>query len=241
MRLKPTCNILIINYLHLNNIVFMELNIQISIVIGTKDTFMNFIINAFKAEESRDRILGVLLTELSKISNYKKFNNDVIEGIILNKKIKTLAIEHPRMHTSMNRLRMKNKKNNFAIIEVFFDHFLAKNWESFSNEPYDVFAAKIHNALIKNLTSLPNSTIAKFPEILSKSWLDNYKTIDGVHTIIRKLTHTSRLGVNSEESIFDLMENYSSFQNDFMFFMKDMEKETPLNFEVTDLQQKIYA
>ncbi|MBO9700422.1 MAG: acyl carrier protein phosphodiesterase [Sporocytophaga sp.] len=202
---------------------------------------MNFIINAFKAEESRDRILGVLLTELSKISNYKKFNNDVIEGIILNKKIKTLAIEHPRMHTSMNRLRMKNKKNNFAIIEVFFDHFLAKNWESFSNEPYDIFAAKIHNVLIKNLATLPNSTIAKFPEILSKSWLDNYKTIEGVHTIIRKLTHTSRVGVNSEESIFDLMENYSSFQNDFMFFMKDMEKETPINFEITDLQQKIYA
>jgi acyl carrier protein phosphodiesterase len=218
----------------------MKLNIQFRIVIGKK-TSMNFIINAFKAEESRDRILGVLLTELSKISNYKKFNNEVVEGIILNKKIKTFSIEHPRMHTSMNRLRMKNKKNNFPIIEVFFDHFLVKNWETFSNESYDSFAARIHNVLIKNLTVLPNSTISKFPEILSKSWLDHYKTIEGVHTIIRKLTHASRVGVNSEESIFDLMENYSTFQNDFMYFMKDIEKETPVNFEITKLQQKIYA
>jgi len=202
---------------------------------------MNFILNALKAEDSRDRMLGVLLSELSKISNYKKFNNEVVEGIILNKSIKTFSLDHPRMLTSMNRLRMKNKKSNFAIIEVFFDHFLVKNWDKFSSESYDSYAAKIHHVLIKNLTILPNSTISKFPEILSKSWLDNYQTIEGVHTIIRKLIQASKVGVNSEESIFDLIENYNSFQNDFMYFMHALEKELPKSYEITEIQQKIYA
>jgi acyl carrier protein phosphodiesterase len=109
-----------------------------------------------------------------------------------------------------------------VVIDVFYDHFLAKNWARYSEESLEVFVARFYSLLNDYYDILPKPTQRLMPYMLKDNWLLNYAHIEGIDSVLKGLyRRTGRLS-NMDEAVHDLREHYDLFESEFHLFFKDL-------------------
>ena len=81
-----------------------------------------------------------------KGNDYKNFPKEIQTGILLHRHIDTYTDSHPIVRLSTKRLHEKYGHYSGVIVDILYDHFLAKNWENYSDiDPLTFFVISILN------------------------------------------------------------------------------------------------
>ena len=91
---------------------------------------MNFLSHLYLAGDSEELIIGNFIADAVKGSAFNQFSPGIQKGIVLHRKIDTFTDSHPVVELSKQRLRERYKKYASVIIDIYYDHYLAKNWNS---------------------------------------------------------------------------------------------------------------
>ena len=78
-------------------------------------------------------------------NNYLNFSEDIKKGILLHRYIDTFTDAHPIYRQSKRRLHEKYGHYSGVIMDIVYDHFLAKNWASYSDSKQEDFASDLMN------------------------------------------------------------------------------------------------
>ena len=91
---------------------------------------MNFLAHIYLSGDDPNIQLGNFIGDFVKGRNLvEQFGHEIAKGIELHRAIDEFTDKHPIVKLSKVRLREKYRHYAPVIVDIFYDHYLAKNWE----------------------------------------------------------------------------------------------------------------
>lgn len=176
---------------------------------------MNHLVNLYLSRTLGEKMLGCMIGEIVRTSNTNKYSQEIIDGIELNKKISAFVKAHPIYEKSKSKLNSKYSKHAGRIIDIFYDHFLATNWSTYSNETLEEFAKDAYQFIEARHAILPYKLRKLISVMICDNWLVNFSSVNGTHMYMREITRRDTFQTNLEYSLEDLINQYHAFKADF--------------------------
>lgn len=147
---------------------------------------------------------------------------DVQKGIILHRHIDTYTDNHPIFRQTTKRLHPGYHHYAGVIADIFYDHFLAKNWSSYHPLPLTQYTQAFYKLLQNNYNILTAKTKGMLPYMLREDWLANYAGIEGIATTLRNMDKRTRNDSRMAEAVNELKMYYADFEAEFTHFFNDV-------------------
>ena len=183
---------------------------------------MNFLAHIYLSGNNDFIKIGNLMADGIRGKDYEYFPPDVQKGIILHRAIDTFTDAHSVFRISKHRLHEKYGHYSGVIIDVFYDHFLAKNWSNYSDEKLSDFVNRFYKSLDDNFEMLNLKTQNMLPYMKKGNWLFNYQFIEEIERVLfqmdNRTKHKSQMGL----SVKELREYYTEFEQEFTLFFKEL-------------------
>ena len=153
---------------------------------------MNFLAHLHLAEDTPDSRLGNLLGDFVKGQPWDcRFTDPVWVGIMEHRYVDAFTDNHPMWQQSRGVLPANLRRFAGIIIDIFYDYFLSKSWERFSDETLDLAVGGIHKDLRTALHQAPGEAHEVISAMISEEWLLKYRTISGISETINRVSHRS--------------------------------------------------
>ena len=184
---------------------------------------MNFLSHLFLSGDSDGIKIGNFIADSVKGSNYKSFNEEIQKGILMHRKIDAFTDSHPIVEFSKVRLRPHYKKYASVIVDIYYDHFLAKNWTTYSNESLENFTQNVYALVNSNSELLPEKSKQFAYYMIQNNILFHYNSLAGIEKVLYGMSRRAKYVSNMEYSIQDLRMHFDLFENEFNLFFPELQ------------------
>lgn len=169
---------------------------------------MNFLAHFYLSGDYEALSLGNYLGDFATSKDKQKLPDEVIKGIHLHYAIDTFTDAHPVFKLSVSRLRNKFKKYAPVVADIYYDHFLAKNWEFHHAESLQGFAENRYALLDKHAQVL-NQRALRFKEYMQeRNMLFNYQHLEALEQVFYGMSRRARFESGMEKAVSFLSDNY---------------------------------
>lgn len=183
---------------------------------------MNFLAHIYLSGNDEQIIIGNFIADGIKGKRYLKYPPKIAKGIILHRAIDTFTDSHPTVRQSTAKLHKNHGHYSGVIVDVLYDHFLAKNWSKYHPQPLADFVQDFYTLLQENFTTLPARIQRMTPYMIADNWLLSYATIEGIDKILAQMNvRTKRVG-QMDTAVDKLQEHYSEFEAEFTSFFEEL-------------------
>jgi acyl carrier protein phosphodiesterase len=184
---------------------------------------MNFLAHIYLSFGDDEITIGNFIADSIRGNKYKHLPDRIQKGILLHREIDTYTDSHPIAKTSSKRLHNNYSHYSRVIVDIFYDHFLAKNWKQYSDIPLELFVGNFYDLLKDNITILPDNTKRMIPYMISDNWLLNYAKMDGIGRVLSGMNRRTNNRSKMNYAILDLEKDYDAFELEFTSFFKELE------------------
>lgn len=186
---------------------------------------MNFLAHLYLSGDNHKIMLGNFIGDFVKGRNaLEQFDPEIIRGIELHRAIDEFTDSHPIVTVSKNRLRPKYRHYSGVIVDVFYDHFLARNWDTYHPELLPDFADKAYDVIQSHDPILPKEVKFMLPYMIKGNWLVNYAKTEGIHRALSGMARRTPYESKMEQSVEDLKKNYAEFSQEFATFFPTLKQ-----------------
>ena len=185
---------------------------------------MNFLAHIYLSGKDEDLIIGNFIADSIKGKKYLNYPKGVQKGILLHRAIDSYTDTHPVVRRSTSRLFKNYSHYSAVIVDIFYDHFLASNWNHYSDIPLENFTAEFYLLLKKNFSVLPDTVQNFYPYMVEENWLLSYASIDGIKRILYQMNRRTGGKSKMDQSVNELEEFYTEFEADFTAFFPDLQE-----------------
>lgn len=196
---------------------------------------MNYLAHIYLSGDNNLITIGNFIADGIKGKDYKKYTRDIQIGILLHRQIDTFTDAHKTVRQSTKRLHKKYGHYSGIIVDILYDHFLAKNWKAYSQVPLNKYVDLFYDSLEEHYDILPSRIKKMLPFMISGNWLLSYASIEGIAKVLdgmnRRTKHKSGMNMAVEE----LETFYTEFESEFTSFFDELIYFA--NEQLTDLKQ----
>ncbi|RCW92398.1 acyl carrier protein phosphodiesterase [Winogradskyella arenosi] len=183
---------------------------------------MNFLAHIYLSGNRKYLAIGNFVADGVRGKTYQSYPEKIQAGILLHRQIDTYTDAHPIFRQCTKRLHKGYGHYSGVIIDIFFDHFLAKNWASYSSIPLELYVANFYNDLMENITILPPRFQTLTPIMIKDNWLLSYASIDGIQKVLNGMNKRTKGQSKMNEATKELQLFYDEFEQDFTLFFEDL-------------------
>nr|WP_315207553.1 acyl carrier protein phosphodiesterase [uncultured Flavobacterium sp.] len=183
---------------------------------------MNFLAHIYLSGDNDLIKIGNFMADGIRGKHFESYPLEIQKGIILHRSIDTFTDAHPIFRQSTKKLHEKYHHYAGVIVDVFYDHFLAKNWNKYSDEKLEEFVARFYQSLQDNHSILSERTKGMMPYMIEHNWLVSYQTIEGIHRILTQMDQRTKNESKMRFATNELSEFYSEFENEFTNFFQEL-------------------
>lgn len=169
-------------------------------------------------------MVGNFMADSVKGSAAKKYSKGIQEGIHIHRAIDTFTDSHPVVAKSKERLRKHFGKYAPVVADVFYDHFLARDWEHFSPVPLRQYTKEIYAYLKKYYDIFPVRTQGFYDYMVRYDVLYGYSRIEGIDRVMKGMASRAQFDSGMEHSAEELVRHYEEYQNEFTEFFPEMQQ-----------------
>lgn len=184
---------------------------------------MNYLAHILLAQQSEDAMVGALLGDFCKPNDAGGYGIEIAREIFIHRKVDAFTDSHPIILQAKSLFRQKTRRYAGISLDVYYDHILAKHWESYCAIPLDPFVHRFYRALLARRDILPGSLANMAGRMVSQDWLGSYRDFDSVKIAINRISERlSRNGEFLKDSVADLELNYDALCDGFHEFFPDL-------------------
>ncbi len=183
---------------------------------------MNFLAHIYLSFDNPEITLGNFIADHIMGNKYKHLPNTVQKGILLHREIDTFTDTHPIPKISSKRLHKNYSHYSRVIVDIFYDHFLAKNWTTYSEVPLESYVESFYDLLENNFDILPLGTQRMMPYMITDNWLYNYANLKGISRVLEGMNRRTKNKSKMNFAILDLEEHYTDFEAEFTAFFEEL-------------------
>ncbi|QYK02830.1 ACP phosphodiesterase [Shewanella psychrotolerans] len=146
---------------------------------------MNFLAHLHLADNSKTNLAANLAGDFAK-GNISDHPKALQQGIWLHRQIDSLTDSHELTKELRAAFPSNLQRAAPILIDLAFDHMLAKYWDEYHNQSLAEFAQGAYFA-IENTQQLPAKLIDIVPKMKQENWLLAYETPSGLHKAIESV------------------------------------------------------
>ncbi len=183
---------------------------------------MNFLAHIYLSGDSEDVTIGNFIADGIRGKDYKKYKKEVQAGILLHRQIDTFTDAHKTVRQSTKRLHEKYGHYSGVIVDILYDHFLAKNWKHYSNVPLTEYIDRFYDTLEHNFNELPPRIQKMMPYMITDNWLASYASIGGIAKVLEGMNRRTKNRSQMNLAVNELQEFYDEFEDEFTRFFEEL-------------------
>ncbi|RZN82718.1 MAG: DUF479 domain-containing protein [Winogradskyella sp.] len=187
---------------------------------------MNFLAHIYLSGDNKLLTIGNFAADGIRGKKFTKFPKAMQAGIILHRFIDSYTDNHKTFRQSTKRLHKAYGHYSGVIVDIFYDHFLAKNWKDYSDEPIEDYIQDFYKSLNENFEILPERFQRLSPYMIEDNWLLSYASVEGIQKVLDGMNRRTKGRSKMNEATKELRDFYEEFENDFTQFFKDLIKVT---------------
>ena len=183
---------------------------------------MNFLAHLYLSGENEKLMVGNFIGDYVKGRKYENYKNTVKQGILLHRQIDYFTDNHLKFREAKKLLVPELGLYSGIVIDLFYDHLLAKNWNNYSTRNLREYTKWVHAVLLKNFFYLPKRVQGFLPILIQNRRLESYATVEGIQQAMKIMSRYTSLPNKSENAIEIMIDNLPFFESNFAEFMNDV-------------------
>jgi len=183
---------------------------------------MNFLAHIYLSFDDKQITLGNFFADHIRANKFSHFPKKIQKGIRLHREIDTFTDAHPIARQSSKRLHGNYSHYSQIIVDIYYDHFLAKNWKDYSPVPLEEYVDRFYDLLEENYPLLPLATKQMMPYMIGDNWLVSYAGLEGISKVLNGMNRRTGNRSKMNFAIVDLQEHYLEFEQEFTAFFKEL-------------------
>lgn len=149
---------------------------------------MNFLAHIYLSGENDKITAGNFLADGVKGNNYNDFEPEIRKGILLHRFIDNFTDHHPLVIEAKQFFVKEFDKYSGVLIDIFFDYFLAKNFDIYSDLTLQEFASKKYKMLDRYKPLFPLKAQQFYEYMVKYNILEAYSSYEGIEKVLRGMT-----------------------------------------------------
>lgn len=179
---------------------------------------MNYLFHLYLSPDTPAELVGSILGDFVKGRLDTTYAPDVTRGIVLHRRVDSFAHDHPAVRRSRLRIDESYGHCRGVLVDVFYDHFLARRWEYHHPVPLPLFAQRVYAALESYLPLLPPAMQQMTTRMIAHDWLTSYRDEAVVARVLERLSLRLRRPTLLSTGGVELRRNYAGLGEDFEEF-----------------------
>ncbi len=183
---------------------------------------MNFLAHLFLSGTDEQIMVGNFIGDFVKGSNWTKYPVDIGKGILMHRQIDSFTDKHQKFREAKSVFREQFGLYSGIVVDFLYDHYLAKNWNDYSDVTLRTFAKRSHAVLLQNFRHLPFRVQGFLPFLIQNRRLESYASVTGIVEALTVMSKYTSLPANPDFVTQTILTNNKSFDQNFRIFMSDM-------------------
>ena len=183
---------------------------------------MNFLAHIYLSGDDKLVTIGNFMADGIRGKQYKQYPEKIQVGILLHRAIDTYTDAHPTVRRSTKRLHKKYSHYSGIIVDILYDHFLAKNWNNYSEIPLATYVDRFYDSLEEHFELLPIRIQKMMPYMIADNWLVSYASIEGIAKVLEGMNRRTKNRSKMNNAIHELSEYYQEFEEEFTSFFNEL-------------------
>jgi acyl carrier protein phosphodiesterase len=182
---------------------------------------MNYLAHAFLSNNQTPLLVGNFIADHLRGNNFGDLPKDVIEGVYLHRKIDTFTDAHPEFKKAKRIFYDGFEKHSGILVDIYFDHLLAKNFEAYSELNLHDFSRNVYQVYSNHLNLLPQGSSRFLEYVVKNNIYHTYSKTIGIETVLFHLSNRIKHQVQLHESLLLFSRHEEQLQSYFSIFFKD--------------------
>jgi acyl carrier protein phosphodiesterase len=150
---------------------------------------VNYLAHLLLAEPTAESLIGNLAGDFVKGRIGDDVPPEIAAGIRHHRRVDAFTDSHPSVAAFRRVLIPEHGHYARVIADVFFDHFLAIDFERYSRESLDDFLRRVYAAIDPHVDELPGRLRIVYPRMRDERWLESYQSIEGIRLALGGISH----------------------------------------------------
>jgi acyl carrier protein phosphodiesterase len=150
-----------------------------------------------------------------------------LRGVRTHQRIDAFTDSHPVAGRSRARFAAGYRRFAGILVDIFYDHFLARDWGRYCPEPLDDFTSNRYALVQVRRSCLSVDVLGTVDRMIAQDWLGSYRQIEGIALALQRVSRvlTARIGkvFALEGAVAELTANYDGFAADFGAFFPELQ------------------
>lgn len=183
---------------------------------------MNYLAHIYLSGADTQLRIGNFIADSVRGKDFSMFPDRVAQGIILHRHIDTFTDSHPIVKKSKDLIRAEYGHWSSVIVDIYYDHFLAANWSTYSDTPLDIYVQDFYSDLTKNYAILPTKVQQFMPYMIAHNWLYSYATVEGISRIFHQMNNRTKNRSKMNFAPIELVRYYNEMDGHFREFFDEL-------------------
>lgn len=150
---------------------------------------MNYLCHCYFSELTPDALIGSLWPDFGKRPAEDDVSASLLAHFDKHQEIDRLTDHHPMLEPLRRILRPTYRKTTPVIIDMLFDHHLAKHWPDFHDHALENFAATVYQKFrVYQNPQLPNRLSKTLHHMAKDNWLVAYRYPTGIEQALNGMS-----------------------------------------------------
>ncbi len=183
---------------------------------------VNYLAHLHLSGNDRATVIGNFIADGVRGNESEAYSREIQEGIKHHRAIDHFTDTHPVVHRSKMRLRPRFRKYAPVIVDVFYDHFLARNWSDYHDENLRDFIDRMIHLLDESREVFPPKSARLLDFAAANDLFFRYGTVEGMDLAFRGLARRTRFESGMESASNELRENGKAYEKEFQRFYPEL-------------------
>jgi acyl carrier protein phosphodiesterase len=192
---------------------------------------MNYLAHLHLADDTPASRIGSLLPDLLRRRTVEDLSPEVRRGAERHRLVDRLTDTHPAFRTS--RLRLGGRHGLFSgiLVDVYYDHCLARDWHRHAREPLAGFISRVYRQMLGAPELMPAGMHPLVERMASQDWLGRYATDAGMARVLegmsQRFARDLRRSFDPRPAMEDLLLHREDLTTDLAALMADLREALP--------------
>lgn len=187
---------------------------------------MNWLAHVFLSPPDIEFQMGNLLADYVRGAAREGMSAKFREGVQCHLGIDAFTDAHPLVQRSKSRIEPRFRRFAGVLVDIYYDHLLARHWGRFSEVPLREFTLRFAMQAVPNCTELPEDAAWMLQRMIEEDRLWSYREISGVQTALwrlsQRLNDRWHRDIQLTEAVPGMQACDAALEGDFLEFLPQL-------------------
>lgn len=183
---------------------------------------MNYLAHLHLGGQRPGQLLGSLYGDFVKGRLQGQFSAEIESAIALHRQIDVFTDRHAVVDVALSRFTQTRRRYAGIVLDVFFDHCLARDWAQYADSSLAHFTADVYRVLAAE-PQLPGRLAQIAPYMAADDWLGSYRQFAVLEQVLRGISRRLSQPQELAAAMQELERLYEPLSEDFRLFYPQLQ------------------